>query len=70
MKIKFGNLYEYNKNIYLSSEDIKKKIILRSNEIKKAGTIKKKILLLAMATPMIFLLIFLQFGKMEAVQFV
>ena len=42
MKIKFGNLFEYNNNIYLTGEEIKKKIILRSNEIKKAGTIKKK----------------------------
>ena len=53
MKIKFGNLFEYNNNIYLTGEEIKK-IILRSNEIKKAGTIKKKILLLVMEILMIF----------------
>ena len=42
MIIKFGNLYDYNKSYFINSEDIKKKIIERSRELKNFGVIKKK----------------------------
>ena len=42
MKIKFGNIYQYDNNNKINSEDIKKKIYQRSVELKKFGSLKKK----------------------------
>lgn len=42
MKIKFGNIYQYDNNNKINSQNIKKKIYQRSLELKNFGSLKKK----------------------------
>ena len=42
MKIKFGNIYQYDNNKLINSEKIKKRIYQRSDELLKYGSLKKK----------------------------
>ena len=40
MKIKFGNIYQYDNNNFINSVDIKKRIYQRSEELKKYSKLK------------------------------
>ena len=42
MKIKFGNIYQYDNNNFLNSLEIKKRIFQRSEELQRYSKIKNK----------------------------
>ena len=45
MKIKFGNIYQYDNNKLINSEKIKERIYQRSDELLKYGSLKKNIII-------------------------